>query len=97
MCGPALFWPRAESGCGATVVNAYLAEDSLADRIGSWLLDMKRLTAMARYREGRIDQGLLKSWPRMGISRHVVLPRRPEFRAVGLKPAPCVRNMFHPA
>ncbi len=27
-------------GCGATVVNAYLAEDSLADRIGRGLLDM---------------------------------------------------------
>ncbi|MBL9060105.1 MAG: glutamate synthase large subunit, partial [Mangrovicoccus sp.] len=41
---------------GATVVNAYLAEDSLADRIDRGLLDGPLSKALARYRTA-IDQG----------------------------------------
>ncbi|MEL6960855.1 MAG: glutamate synthase central domain-containing protein, partial [Pseudomonadota bacterium] len=37
-------------GCGATVVNAYLAEDSLDDRIERGLLDCTLTEAVARYR-----------------------------------------------
>jgi len=37
-------------GCGATTVNAYLAEDSLADRIERGLLDCTLTEAVARYR-----------------------------------------------
>jgi glutamate synthase (NADPH/NADH) large chain len=73
-------------GCGATVVNAYLAEDSLADRIGRGLLDVDLTTAIARYREA-IDQGLLKIMAKMGIS--VVSSYRGglNFEAVGLSRA----------
>ena len=75
-------------GCGATVVNAYLAEDSLADRISRGLLDMSLTTAVERYREA-IDQGLLKIMAKMGIS--VVSSYRGglNFEAVGLSRAMC--------
>ena len=75
-------------GCGATVVNAYLAEDSLADRIGRDLLDCTLTEAVARYREA-IDQGLLKIMAKMGIS--VVSSYRGglNFEAVGLSRAMC--------
>ncbi len=73
-------------GCGATVVNAYLAEDSLADRISRGLLDMSLSDAVRRYREA-IDQGLLKIMAKMGIS--VVSSYRGglNFEAVGLSRA----------
>ena len=75
-------------GSGATVVNAYLAEDSLADRIDRGLLDMTLTEAVARYREA-IDQGLLKIMAKMGIS--VVSSYRGglNFEAVGLSRALC--------
>ncbi len=75
-------------GCGATVVNAYLAEDSLADRISRGLLDMSLTEAVQRYREA-IDQGLLKIMAKMGIS--VVSSYRGglNFEAVGLSRAMC--------
>ncbi|WP_170361163.1 glutamate synthase large subunit [Ruegeria arenilitoris] len=73
-------------GCGATVVNAYLAEDSLADRIERGLLDGTLTENVARYREA-IDQGLLKIMAKMGIS--VVSSYRGglNFEAVGLSRA----------
>ncbi|MCE8508826.1 glutamate synthase large subunit [Ruegeria pomeroyi] len=73
-------------GCGATVVNAYLAEDSIADRIKRGLLDGSLTENMARYREA-IDQGLLKIMAKMGIS--VVSSYRGglNFEAVGLSRA----------
>jgi len=75
-------------GCGATVVNAYLAEDSLADRIDRGLLDPNLTEAMSRYRTA-IDQGLLKIMAKMGIS--VVSSYRGglNFEAVGLSRAMC--------
>ena len=75
-------------GCGATVVNAYLAEDSLADRIERSLLDGPLTEAVRRYREA-IDQGLLKIMAKMGIS--VVSSYRGglNFEAVGLSRAMC--------
>ncbi|MCG7628243.1 glutamate synthase large subunit [Epibacterium sp. MM17-32] len=73
-------------GCGATVVNAYLAEDSLADRIERGLLEGTLTENVARYREA-IDQGLLKIMAKMGIS--VVSSYRGglNFEAVGLSRA----------
>ena len=73
-------------GCGATVVNAYLAEDSLADRIERGLLDISLTEAVSRYRDA-IDQGLLKIMAKMGIS--VVSSYRGglNFEAVGLSRA----------
>ncbi|MEL7091328.1 MAG: glutamate synthase large subunit [Pseudomonadota bacterium] len=75
-------------GCGATVVNAYLAEDSLADRIDRGLLDGTLTEAVARYRKA-IDAGLLKIMAKMGIS--VVSSYRGglNFEAVGLSRAMC--------
>jgi glutamate synthase (NADPH/NADH) large chain len=75
-------------GCGATVVNAYLAEDSLSDRIDRGLLDGTLTEAVARYRYA-IDQGLLKIMAKMGIS--VVSSYRGglNFEAVGLSRAMC--------
>ena len=55
-------------GCGATIVNAYLAEDSLADRIERGLLEGTLTEAgHGKYRNA-IDQGLLKIMAKMGIS-----------------------------
>ncbi len=73
-------------GCGATTVNAYLAEDSLADRIDRGLLDASLTTAIARYRTA-IDQGLLKIMAKMGISVISSYRGGLNFEAVGLSRA----------
>ncbi len=73
-------------GCGATVVNAYLAEDSLADRIERGLLDCSLTEAVARYRNA-IDQGLLKIMAKMGISVISSYRGGLNFEAVGLSRA----------
>jgi glutamate synthase (NADPH) large chain len=75
-------------GCGATVVNPYLAEDSIADRIARGLIEGSLTDAMRRYRDA-IDQGLLKIMAKMGIS--VVSSYRGglNFEAVGLSRAMC--------
>jgi glutamate synthase (NADPH/NADH) large chain len=70
-------------GAGATTVNAYLAQDSLADRIDRGLLDCDLTTAMARYRNA-IDQGLLKIMAKMGISVISSYRGGLNFEAVGL-------------
>ncbi|UYV37329.1 glutamate synthase large subunit [Rhodobacteraceae bacterium D3-12] len=75
-------------GCGATVVNPYLAEDSLADRIGRGLLDGSLSENIARYREA-IDQGLLKIMAKMGISVISSYRGGLNFEAVGLSRAMC--------
>ncbi len=73
-------------GCGATVVNAYLAEDSLADRIDRGLLDGTLTENVARFREA-IDQGLLKIMAKMGISVISSYRGGLNFEAVGLSRA----------
>ncbi|WP_300516096.1 glutamate synthase large subunit [Aliiroseovarius sp.] len=75
-------------GCGATTVNAYLAEDSLADRIDRGLLDCTLTEATRRYREA-IDQGLLKIMAKMGISVISSYRGGLNFEAVGLSRAMC--------
>ncbi|MEQ9692903.1 glutamate synthase large subunit [Shimia sp. SDUM112013] len=75
-------------GAGATVVNAYLAEDSLADRIERGLLETDLTTAIARYRDA-IDQGLLKIMAKMGISVISSYRGGLNFEAVGLSRAMC--------
>ena len=75
-------------GCGATMVNAYLAEDSLADRIDRGLLDCSLTEAVARYRSA-IDQGLLKIMAKMGISVISSYRGGLNFEAVGLSRAMC--------
>ncbi|MCP5075833.1 MAG: glutamate synthase large subunit, partial [Rhodobacteraceae bacterium] len=73
-------------GSGATTVNAYLAQDSIADRISRGLLDCSLDQGVARYKEA-INQGLLKIMAKMGIS--VVSSYRGglNFEAVGLSRA----------
>ncbi|WP_069299012.1 glutamate synthase large subunit [Neptunicoccus sediminis] len=73
-------------GCGATTVNAYLAQDSLADRIDRGLLDCTLEVAMERYREA-INQGLLKIMAKMGISVISSYRGGLNFEAVGLSRA----------
>ncbi|MFK7761853.1 MAG: glutamate synthase large subunit [Roseobacter sp.] len=75
-------------GAGATIVNAYLAEDSLADRIERGLLDTALTEAVARYRNA-IDQGLLKIMAKMGISVISSYRGGLNFEAVGLSRAMC--------
>ncbi len=73
-------------GCGATVVNAYLAEDSIADRIGRGLIEGTLTEAVARYRAA-IDAGLLKIMSKMGISVISSYRGGLNFEAVGLSRA----------
>ena len=73
-------------GCGATTVNAYLAEDSIADRIERGLIDGSLNEAIARYRNA-IDQGLLKIMAKMGISVISSYRGGLNFEAVGLSRA----------
>ncbi|OUS05752.1 glutamate synthase subunit alpha [Rhodobacterales bacterium 52_120_T64] len=73
-------------GAGATTVNAYLALDSLANRIERGLLDCTLDVAKARYREA-INQGLLKIMSKMGISVISSYRGGLNFEAVGLSRA----------
>ncbi|WP_298437522.1 glutamate synthase large subunit [uncultured Jannaschia sp.] len=73
-------------GCGATTVNAYLAQDSLADRISRGLLECSLDEAVARYRAA-IDAGLLKIMAKMGISVISSYRGGLNFEAVGLSRA----------
>ncbi|MEO1542002.1 MAG: glutamate synthase central domain-containing protein, partial [Pseudomonadota bacterium] len=73
-------------GAGATTVNAYLAQDSIADRIERGLLDGPLSTAMDRFREA-VDQGLLKIMSKMGISVISSYRGGLNFEAVGLSRA----------
>ncbi|MTH62711.1 glutamate synthase large subunit [Paracoccus shanxieyensis] len=73
-------------GCGATTVNPYLAQDTIADRIERGLLGGALIENMRNYRDA-IDAGLLKIMAKMGIS--VVSSYRGglNFEAVGLSRA----------
>ena len=75
-------------GCGATTVNAYLAQDSIADRIERGLLEGSLTEAVARYRAS-IDGGLLKIMSKMGISVLSSYRGGLNFEAVGLSRALC--------
>ncbi|ABL68600.1 glutamate synthase [Paracoccus denitrificans] len=73
-------------GCGATTVNPYLAQDTLAERIERGLLDGNLIDIMTRYREA-IDAGLLKIMAKMGISVLSSYRGGLNFEAVGLSRA----------
>ncbi|MFG5384697.1 glutamate synthase large subunit [Yoonia sp. R2-816] len=73
-------------GCGATTVNAYLAQDSVADRVRRGLIDGNLTDAMRRYRAA-IDAGLLKIMSKMGISVLSSYRGGLNFEAVGLSRA----------
>jgi glutamate synthase (NADPH) large chain len=69
-------------GCGATVVNAYLAEDSIADRIEKGLIDGTLTEAVRRYREA-IDAGPSEDHVEDGDLGDLVLSGGPELRGGG--------------
>jgi glutamate synthase (NADPH) large chain len=73
-------------GAGATTVNAYLAQDSIADRIRRGLVEGTLTDAMRRYRDA-IDAGLLKIMSKMGISVISSYRGGLNFEAVGLSRA----------
>ncbi|MEZ5886861.1 MAG: glutamate synthase large subunit [Paracoccaceae bacterium] len=73
-------------GCGATTVNAYLALDSIADRLRRGLLDGALEDNLRRYRDA-VDAGLLKIMSKMGISVISSYRGGLNFEAVGLSRA----------
>ncbi|WP_458792022.1 glutamate synthase large subunit [Yoonia sp. MH D7] len=73
-------------GCGATTVNAYLAQDSLGDRIERGLLDGPLMVAVEKYRSA-VNAGLLKIMSKMGISVLSSYRGGLNFEAVGLSRA----------
>ena len=73
-------------GCGATTVNAYLAQDSISDRVERGLIGGSLLDAVRRYRAA-IDAGLLKIMSKMGISVISSYRGGLNFEAVGLSRA----------
>ncbi|MBW7055230.1 glutamate synthase large subunit [Paracoccus bogoriensis] len=73
-------------GCGATTVNPYLAQDSIADRIERGLLSGSLIDNMRRYRDA-VDAGLLKIMAKMGISVLSSYRGGLNFEAVGLSRA----------
>ncbi len=75
-------------GCGATTVNAYLAQDSIADRINRGLIEGSLVDAVRRYRDA-INAGLLKIMSKMGISVLSSYRGGLNFEAVGLGRAMC--------
>ncbi|WP_374634840.1 glutamate synthase large subunit [Paracoccus sp. (in: a-proteobacteria)] len=73
-------------GCGATTVNPYLAQDTIAERIERGLLEGSLIDNMRRYRDA-IDAGLLKIMAKMGISVLSSYRGGLNFEAVGLSRA----------
>jgi len=73
-------------GAGATAVNAYMAQDSLLDRVSRGLLDMDANTAVAQYKKA-IEGGLLKIISKMGISVISSYRGGNNFEALGLSRA----------
>jgi glutamate synthase (NADPH/NADH) large chain len=73
-------------GCGATTVNAYLAQESIRARVEKGLLDGAFEEAVARYRSA-VNQGLLKIISKMGISVISSYRGGMNFEAVGLSRA----------
>ena len=63
-------------GVGATTVNAYLAQESIADRHARGLFgQLDPEGGLGRYKKA-VDNGLLKIMSKMGISVICVLSRR---------------------
>ncbi len=71
-------------GVGATTVNAYLAQESIADRHRRGLFgDMTLKQAVGRYKKS-VDKGLLKVMSKMGISVISSYRGGYNFEAIGL-------------
>ncbi|MBV9522747.1 MAG: glutamate synthase large subunit, partial [Alphaproteobacteria bacterium] len=70
-------------GVGATTVNAYLAQETIADRDRRGLVPGGFAGALAHYREA-VDQGLLKTMSKLGIAVISSYRGAYNFEAVGL-------------
>ena len=74
-------------GVGATTINAYLAQESIADRQRRGLFgDLALQGAIARYKKA-VDKGLLKIMSKMGISVISSYRSGYNFEAIGLSRA----------
>ncbi|WP_418152562.1 glutamate synthase large subunit [Litorimonas sp. RW-G-Af-16] len=73
-------------GAGATAVNAYMAQDTLSERVGRGLLDMGTDEAVAQYKKA-IEGGLLKIISKSGISVISSYRGGNNFEALGLSRA----------
>jgi glutamate synthase (NADPH) large chain len=71
-------------GVGATTVNAYLAQEAIADRHRRGLFGTLTLEEGVRHYKSAIDQGLLKIMSKMGISVISSYRGGYNFEAVGL-------------
>ena len=81
-------------GAGATTVNAYLAQESIADRHRRGLFgDLSLRECVARYKKA-MDKGLLKVMSKMGISVLSSYRGGMNFEAIGLSRA--LVNEFFP-
>ena len=81
-------------GAGATTVNAYLAQESIADRHRRGLFgDLSLRECVARYKKA-VDKGLLKVMSKMGISVLSSYRGGMNFEAIGLSRA--LVNEFFP-
>jgi glutamate synthase (NADPH/NADH) large chain len=74
-------------GCGATTVNAYLALDTIADRVGRGLAGKLSLEEAAANFKKAIEAGLLKIMSKMGISVISSYRGGLNFEAIGLSRA----------
>jgi glutamate synthase (NADPH) large chain len=71
-------------GVGATTVNAYLAQETIADRHRRGLFGSRDLHECVRRYKSAVDQGLLKIMSKMGISIIASYRGACKFEAVGL-------------
>ncbi len=71
-------------GVGATTINAYLAQEAIADRHRRGLFPGLTLHQALRHYQDAVDQGLLKIMSKMGISIVASYRGGHNFEAVGL-------------
>ena len=74
-------------GVGATTINAYLAQESIADRFRRGLFSVTTLEECVRRFKKAIDKGLLKTMSKMGISVISSYRGGYNFEAIGLSRA----------
>ena len=79
-------------GVGATTINAYIAQEAIADRHGRGLLGNRSLTDCVSSFKKAIEDGLLKIMSKMGISVLSSYRGGYNFEAVGLSRALVARH-----
>ncbi len=74
-------------GVGATTVNAYLAQEGIADRQRRGLFGAVELKEAVQHYKKAVDKGLLKTMSKMGISVISSYRGGYNFEAIGLSRA----------